>query len=75
MDPHRVLEDLAGDHSNFIAAFGTLAHAEIKNTVSYIQSSPAHSQIAKTHFGPKITFLPKMTSSNWFFGMLSICKC
>ncbi len=40
----------------------------MKNKVHDIQLGPARDQIAKT-------FLPKMTLSNWFFGMLSKGKC
>ncbi len=47
----------------------------MKNTVHDIQPGPARDQIAQTHFGPEITFLPKMTLSIWFFGMLSIGEC
>ncbi len=75
MDPPWALGNRLGDHSNFIGLFQTLTYIKPKKSVDYFPSTLALSQITKTHFGPKNTFLAIMAFNNWLFGILPTAKC
>ena len=74
MDPLWALDDLLGDHSNFIGLFQTLTYVKLKKSIDYFQSTLALSQITRTHFGPKITFLATTAFNILLFGILSTAK-
>ncbi len=74
MDPPWALGNKLGDHSNFIALFQTLTYIKPKKPIDYFQSTMAHSQNTRTHFGPKITFLAIIAFNICFFGILSTGK-
>ena len=63
-----------GDHSNFIGLFQTLIYVKLKKLIDFFQSTLALSQITRTHFGPKITFLAIMAFNILLFGILSTAK-
>ena len=47
----------------------------MKKSINDIQSIVAHNQNARTHFGPRITFLAIMVFNIYFFGIISKAKC
>ena len=57
MDPQGGLDNMAGDHSNFIDDIRTMAYSVIKLPIIDTQPALAHDRDRQTVLGPKITIL------------------
>ncbi len=57
MDPQWGLDNMVGDHSNFIDDIRTMAYSVIKLPIIDTQPALAHDQDCQTVLGPKITVL------------------
>ncbi len=72
MDPQWGLDNMVGDHSNFIDDIRTMAYSVIKLPIIDTQPALAHDQDRKTVLGPKVTILPLIAIKVYIVRMFSI---
>ena len=72
MDPQGGLDNIEGDHSNFIADIRTMAQIVMILHIIDAQPVVAHDQDRQTELGPKITILPIIATKHCIPRMLSI---